>query len=392
MADEKAPRIGVFLCDCGETINGLISFEEVREFAKGLEDVKHVELDKLACSPDASERIARAIEDKGLDRIVVAACSPRIYLDEFRQTARKAGINPYMVEMANLREHVAWIHSVDENDATAKAKDLLAMAVARSRKMKPSVQGPSAAVREELCSGCGICSSTCRQGAISFKDDTPAPNHRVATVDRAECKACGACVAACPSGAMNMEGFSNEEIIAEIDEFTGGLLESKDKFPAVLVFACHWCSYPAADLAGLKRLQTKAPFRLIETPCSARVDPEWVLRALSRGADGVLVLGGKEHSCHYQGGNVRTRNRMALLTCVLEQLGFDTERFRVEWVDPDEPYRFRTVVEEFSKTIEDLGHNPMRAPEEEERMTSALWHGRDEISSKSLECGDNIQL
>lgn len=382
MADEKSPRIGVFLCDCGETISGLISFESVREYAKGLEGVAHVELDKLACSPGASKRIAKAISEKHLDRIVVAACSPRLYLDEFRQVAEKAGINPYMVEMANLREQVAWIHSADKRDATAKAKDMLAMSVARSRMMRPSAQGSTAAVREELCSGCGICASTCRQGAISFKEDTPSPNHRVAVVDRAECKACGACVAACPSGAMNMEGFSNEEIIAQIDEYAKGLLETKERFPAIIVFACHWCSYPAADLAGLKRLQVGASFRLIRTPCSARVDPEWVLRALSRGVDGVMVLGGKERSCHYQGGNVRTRNRMALLTRVLEQLGFDTERFQVEWVDPDEPYRFRAVVDDFARKVEDLGPNPLRAPEEEERMTSALYHGRDELASK----------
>lgn len=380
--EPKEPRIGVFFCDCGETIHGLINFDKLKEHAKTLRGVQYVETDRFLCSADAIKRLGRMVKEKNLDRVVVAACSPRIYLDEFRQAAEKAGINAYMVEMANLREQVAWMHSKDSAEATDKAKDVVAMSVARSRMMQPSTHGPGAVVTEDLCSGCGICASTCRQGAIGFKEDKE-NKKRVAVVDRAECRACGACVAACPSGAMNMEGFSNEEILAEVDEFSQGLLESKEPFPSIIVFACHWCSYPAADLAGLKRLQVNANFRLIRTPCSARVDPEWVLRALSRGVDGVMVLGGKEGNCHYQGGNVRTRNRMALLTKVLEQLGFDPQRFQVEWVNDDEPYRFRAVVNEFVERVESLGPSPMRAPSEEERMTSALHHGRDEIDHPS---------
>ncbi len=372
-----APRIGVFFCDCGETIDGLLDFGKLRVYAKGLDGVAYVEEDRFMCSPQSSKRIAEMVKKHNLDRLVIAACSPRIYLDEFREAAKNAGLNPYMVEQTNLREQVAWIHSKDAITATEKAKDMLNMSVARSKKMQPATQAPGAVVREDLCSGCGVCASTCRQGAISFKET--GPNQRIAQVDRSECKACGACAAACPAGAMNLEGFSNEEVVAEIDAFSKGLIESKEPFPAILVFACHWCSYPAADLAGLKRLQIDARFRLIRTPCSARVDPEWVLRALSRGVDGVLVLGGKEGQCHYQGGNVRTRNRMALLTRVLDQLGFDTERFEVEWVNPDEPQHFRTIINDFVKKIAEIGPNPMRAPEPEDVMTSALRHGRDEV-------------
>jgi heterodisulfide reductase subunit A len=304
-----------------------------------------------------------------------------MYLDEFREAARRGGINPYMVEQANLREQVAWIHSFDAEAATGKARDQLLMSIERSRKMKPSDFGPSAVVAADQCSGCGVCASTCRAGAITFKEI--GDGHRVAQVDRGECKACGACVAACPSGALNLEGFTNEEIVAEIDAFTEGLLDSREPTPAVLVFACHWCSYPAADLAGMKRLQTDPDFRMIRTPCSARVDPEWVMRALSRGADGVLILGGNEGVCHYQGGNVKTRNRMTLLGRVIEQLGFDPERFKLVWVNSDEPYRFRTVVNEFVEQIRKLGPNPTRAPEEEDKMTSALHHGRDELAHQT---------
>ena len=374
--DGKAPRIGVFFCACGETIKDLIHYGKLHDYAKSLDGVEYVDQQYLLCSPKSFKRISDEIKAHELDRIVVAACSPRVYLDEFREAARKGGINPFMVEQVNLREQVAWIHSLDAQIATEKARDQLLMSIERSKKMRPSDFGPTAVVAEDQCSGCGVCASTCRIGAISFTDT--GDGHRVAKVDREECKACGACVAACPSGALNLEGFSNEEIVAEIDAFSEDLLDSKEPSPAVLVFACHWCAYPAADLAGLRRLQTDPHFRMIRTPCSARVDPEWVMRALSRGVDGVLILGGKEGACHYEGGNVKTRNRMVLLTKVIEQLGFDPQRFGLEWVNPDEPYRFHTVVEEFVNKITELGPNPTRAPDEEDQMTSALHHGRDE--------------
>ncbi len=372
------PRIGVFFCDCGRTIEKLIDYGKLRELAHQEEGVVHVDQADLLCSPQAREKVTEAIRANGLDRIVVAACSPRAYLPEFQEAAERAGINRFMVEQSNLREQVAWIHSLEEKDATTKAMDQLSMSIARSRKMSPSRYGPGAAVDEELCSGCGICATTCKAGLIELRPTTE--GHRVAQVDRSECKACGACVAACPSGALNLEGFTNEEVIAEVDAFTEGLLYSKTPFPAVLVFACHWCSYPAADMVGLKRMQMEPTFRVIRTPCSARVDPEWIMRAMSRGVDGVLVLGGTEGNCHYKGGNVRTRNRMVLLNKLLEQLGFDTARLAVEWVDGDEPYRYRTVVQDFVSKIVELGPNPVRALEEEQKMTSALHHGRDEMT------------
>lgn len=374
--ESTKPRIGVFFCDCGEMIGNLIDFESLEEYASSLEDVEYVGTDRFACSEDAVSSMSRLIREHGLDRLVIGACSPRIYESEFRQHAENAGINPYMVQITNLREQIAWTHSSDAQGATEKAKDAISMSVARSKQLRPLTMPPGALVDEDRCSGCGICISTCRCGAISLVED-PWTGRHVAHVDRDICLACGACVAACPSAAMDMEGFSNAEILAEIDVFAEGLIDSKDPFPSILVFACNWCSYPAADLAGLKRIQMEPKFRMIRTPCSARVDPEWVLYALSKGVDGVLVLGGKEGHCHFDGGNLKTRTRMALLSKVLRQVGYDAGRFHVDWVNSDEPILFRDIVNSFIERIEELGPNPIRAMSDEERPTSALHHGSE---------------
>jgi len=154
---------------------------------------------------------------------------------------------------------------------------------------------------------------------------------------------------------MNMEIFSNEEMLAQIDAAT-----SDASFPTILVFACHWCSYAAADLAGLMRIQMDPRFRVIRTVCSARVDPEWVIRAISRGADGVLVLGGKPDHCHYEVGSLRAYKRMTLLRSLLAQFGVEERRLAVEWVDSDQPYRFREVVTTFIDHVMEAGPNPLR--------------------------------
>jgi coenzyme F420-reducing hydrogenase delta subunit len=101
-------------------------------------------------------------------------------------------------------------------------------------------------------------------------------------------------------------------------------------------------------------------FRIIRTMCSARVDPEFVLRAFSKGADGVMVLGCHPADCHYIGGNYRARRRIALLRMVLEQYGFDPKRLKLEWVSASEGEKFQKTVVEFIDTIKALGPTPLQ--------------------------------
>ena len=133
--------------------------------------------------------------------------------------------------------------------------------------------------------------------------------------------------------------------------------------PRIVTFCCNWCSYAGADGAGVARLQMPTNFRIIRTMCSARVDPEFILRAFSKGADGVMILGCHPGDCHYIGGNYRARRRIALLRLVLEQYGFDPKRLKLEWVSASEGEKFQKTVNEFVDTIKALGPTPMKKEE-----------------------------
>ncbi len=131
--------------------------------------------------------------------------------------------------------------------------------------------------------------------------------------------------------------------------------------PRILVFACNWCSYAGADLAGVSRLQMPASCRVIRVMCSARVRPEFVIAALSKGLDAVLVLGCHPGECHYSEGNYFTRRRGLFLKQLLEYVGIEPERFQVRWVSASEGAKFADTVEEVTEQIKALGPNRPRA-------------------------------
>ncbi len=133
----EPPRIGVFVCHCGINIASVVDVKKVAEFAKTLDDVVYAENVLFACSADTQERIKRAIEEYGLNRIVVAACTPRTHEQLFRNTLREAGLNPYLFEFVNIREQCAWVHMRDPEKATRKAMELVAAGVAKARLLEP---------------------------------------------------------------------------------------------------------------------------------------------------------------------------------------------------------------------------------------------------------------
>ena len=121
--------------------------------------------------------------------------------------------------------------------------------------------------------------------------------------------------------------------------------------PKIIVFCCNWCSYAGADLAGVSRLQMPADFHVIRVMCSARVEPEWVISALSNGVDGVMVLGCHLGDCHYISGNHRAAKRFALLGEILAISGIDRERVCVDWVSASEGGKFQEMVTEFVERL-----------------------------------------
>ncbi len=130
--------------------------------------------------------------------------------------------------------------------------------------------------------------------------------------------------------------------------------------PNIVGFACQWCTYAGADLAGNLRAKYPPSIKLIKVPCSGRVEPEYVMEAFAQGADGVLIGGCHFGDCHYKTGNHKTANRMKILSKLLDDSGFETKRFRLEWISGAEGYRFAEVVEEFTKELQELGPNPLK--------------------------------
>ncbi|MFC1919725.1 FAD-dependent oxidoreductase [Chloroflexota bacterium] len=131
------PKVGVFVCRCGTNIGSVVNVPEIVDYSRNLDDVTYVEEQLYSCASDAVKRLSEVIAEKDLNRVIVAACTPRTHEPLFRETLKQAGLNPYLFEMANIREHCSWVHSWDRDAATEKAKDLVRMAAAKARLLQP---------------------------------------------------------------------------------------------------------------------------------------------------------------------------------------------------------------------------------------------------------------
>jgi len=158
---EEEIRVGVFVCHCGANIGRVIDVPSVVEYCSSLDDVAHAEEGLFVCSTDAAQQISDTIRDKGLNRVVVAACTPRTHEPLFRDTLREGGINQYFFDMANIREHCSWVHSKQKEEATKKAKDIVRMSVARSVHLEPLQEFDLPVNRAALVVGGGPAGMTC---------------------------------------------------------------------------------------------------------------------------------------------------------------------------------------------------------------------------------------
>jgi F420-non-reducing hydrogenase iron-sulfur subunit len=136
--------------------------------------------------------------------------------------------------------------------------------------------------------------------------------------------------------------------------------EMKDFEPNIIGFLCNWCSYAGADLAGTSRMKYPPNIKSIRVMCSGRVDPVFVLEALRKGADGVLIGGCHPGDCHYQSGNYKANRRMKLLKKLLEEMAIDPKRVRFEYISASEGNKFASVVTEFVDELKKMGPNPLK--------------------------------
>ena len=154
-------RVGVFVCHCGANIGRVVDVPAVVEYSRDLDNVVYAQEQLFSCATDSAQSIAEMIQEKGLNRVVVAACSPRTLEPLFRDTLREAGINQYYFEMANIREHCSWVHAREKEDATEKAKDITRMSVARACRLKPLQEIDLPVNPAALVVGGGIAGMTC---------------------------------------------------------------------------------------------------------------------------------------------------------------------------------------------------------------------------------------
>lgn len=149
------PRIGVYVCQCGSNIAATVDTEAVAEFASTLDGVVLTRVNKYTCSDPGQAAIRQDIQEQNLERVVIASCTPRMHEPTFRRTLESAGLNPYYLEMANIREQVAWVHAPGD-DATKKAMDLVAGAVERVRLHQALHARKSPVEKSALVVGAGI--------------------------------------------------------------------------------------------------------------------------------------------------------------------------------------------------------------------------------------------
>lgn len=152
----QEPRVGVFVCHCGTNIAGVVDVASVAQYARGLPNVVYAETNLYTCSTDTQERIKEKIHEHGLNRVVVASCSPRTHEPLFRGSCREAGLNPYLFEMANIRDQCSWVHKTEPERATQKSKDLVRMALAKSRLLEPLQKGRAPVHKAALVVGGGL--------------------------------------------------------------------------------------------------------------------------------------------------------------------------------------------------------------------------------------------
>jgi heterodisulfide reductase subunit A len=232
----------------------------------------------------------------------------------------------------------------DIKDSVTQASAAAARAGILMAQGKVTVEAITPIIYADKCKACGLCTKVCPYNAITLNKELK----RIAVAEAA-CGGCGTCAAECPFGALTQSHFTDEQIIAQIDAAT-----EDDAGKKIVAFCCNWCSYAAADFAGVSRMQYPPNVRIIRTMCSGRVSQRFIERAFARGAGAVLVAGCHIGDCHYINANYQTRKRVERLWKEMEQKGLNKERLQLVWVSAAEGERFASKVREMKTMVENV--------------------------------------
>jgi heterodisulfide reductase subunit A-like polyferredoxin len=219
--DDGESRVGVFVCHCGINIGSVVDVPAVAEYAAGLPGVVYAEANLYTCSQDTQEKIKQAVEERGINRVVVASCTPRTHETLFQDTLKEVGLNPFMFEFVGIREQCSWVHSKEKDRATEKAKQLVAMGVSRARVLSPFHRSSFPVLKKGLVIGGGVAGIT---AALSLADQ----GFETFLVERE--KQLGG----------NLRDLHYTLEGRDVQAFLADLIERLDKHPLITVFRdCH---------------------------------------------------------------------------------------------------------------------------------------------------------
>ena len=204
-------------------------------------------------------------------------------------------------------------------------------------------------VNPERCIKCRTCETVCPHGAIRMTDEG-------AVSDPAFCQACGFCAAACPVHAAELTNFTDQQML---EQARVGFSNVPEGDPKILALLCYWCSYSAADFAGVERTLAPVNYRAIRIRCSSSVNAGLIMQMFKLGVDGILVAGCPEKSCHHLWGNFVADKRTILAKSVLKQLGLAPARLRFEYIGAPMQAKFVTVLKDMDQSLRKLGPNPV---------------------------------
>jgi heterodisulfide reductase subunit A len=218
-----------------------------------------------------------------------------------------------------------------------------------------TVETPAAKINPDLCTGCGNCPQVCPAAAIKLESRDGVLS--LSEVDELRCFGCGNCVVVCPVKAISLPGWDDIEIPVQVAAALQSRSFRKDA-RKIIVLACEWSAYSAADVAGTRRISYPADVRIIRTNCSARFDPFHILWAFLNGADGVFLGACPPGECHYGSGNLFAEERVEILKSELEQHGVDPRRLHLEFLTVDDGGRFVKTLSDFVTEVGCLEEYP----------------------------------